>query len=155
MQLAPSSFGDLYSFICLECKQNASAGAVLLCVCVLGSKQYPKHMHCLLCHVSPAHATLHECTAPLCLQLSVRLLAIKGVASRDVIMTCLSHDIIVVDQIGTEKLVRLSEASGSEILSYAQHADEVRDLSLLISPNLCEDHMFEYVQHFRGFSSQL
>lgn len=49
-------------------------------------------------------------------------------------MACLSHDIIVVDQIGTEKLVHLSEGTGSEILTYIQQADEVRGAFLLIQP---------------------
>lgn len=61
-------------------------------------------------------------------------MAVKGFASHDVIMACLSHDIIVVDQIGTEKLVHLSEGSGSEILTYIQQADEVRGMFLLIQP---------------------
>ena len=90
--------------------------------------------------MSPAHATPHDCLLLcVCLQLSIRLLAVKGITSHDVIMTCLSHDIIVVDRIGMEKLVHLSDASGSEILCYAQHAEEVGG----------------HIQHFQGFPSPL
>lgn len=60
------------------------------------------------------------------MQLSVRLLAVKGFVLDDVITTCLSHDILVMDQISMEKLAQLAKECGSEVISYVEQADEVR-----------------------------
>lgn len=95
-------------------------------------------MQCFaLCHVGSSYAM---CARSPSMQFSVRLLAVKGLVSHDVIMACLSQDIIVVDQIGMEKLVHLSEGSGSEILTYVQQADEVRCV-LIHSAIGGEDHI--------------
>ena len=81
----------------------------------------------MLCPASPP-TQCHSLV--LSMQLSVRLLAVKGFVLRDVVTTCLSHDILVLDQIGMVKLAHLAEECGSEVISYVEQAEEVRGMLL-------------------------